>query len=248
MKDFSNDLIEKLKTANSVTVLTGAGVSAESGIPTFRDKDGLWNKFSPQDLANMDAFLSNTELVWEWYKWRQDLISSVEPNQGHYALANMEEYYSGLNKKFTLITQNVDGLHKKAGSKNILEVHGNIMRSKCIKCNYHTEEHFEKSSGIPTCIQCGNYLRPDVVWFGEHLPENVLDSAFEAAENCDVFFSIGTSALVYPAAMLPIHARDEDAYTVEINPERSALAYLFDEEINKKSGEVLPLIVEALRG
>lgn len=245
MSIFSDNLIKNLKTADSVTVLTGAGVSAESGVPTFRDKDGLWNKFSPQDLANMDSFMSNTELVWEWYKWRQNLINNVKPNPGHYALAKMEEYYTNKNKKFTLITQNVDGLHQKAGSKNILELHGNIMRSRCIKCSYITNEQFE-SSGIPTCIQCGNYMRPDVVWFGEQLPEETLDSAFEASEKSDVFFSIGTSALVYPAAMLPVHARDENAYTVEINPERSALAYLFDEEINVNSGVILPLIVEKL--
>ncbi|MFN8576723.1 MAG: NAD-dependent deacylase [Candidatus Sericytochromatia bacterium] len=246
MENFSTNLINKLKNANSVTVLTGAGVSAESGVPTFRDKDGLWNKFSPQDLANMNSFLKNTELVWEWYKWRKNLISNVSPNAGHYALSEMEEYYTNKGKKFTLITQNVDDLHKKSGSKNILELHGNIMRSRCIKCNYSTE-NMDNEKTIPTCIQCGNYLRPDVVWFGESLSEEILDKAFEEAENCDVFFSIGTSSLVYPAAMLPVHARDEDAYIVEINPERSALAYLFDEEINKKSGEILPEIMQELK-
>lgn len=152
MKNFSDVLIDKLKNSNSVTVLTGAGVSAESGIPTFREKDGLWNKFSPQDLANMDSFLKNTELVWEWYKWRQNLINNVEPNAGHYALSEMEKYYTNIGKKFTLITQNVDGLHKKSGSKNILELHGNIMRSKCLKCNYSTE-NIEESKNIPTCPQ-----------------------------------------------------------------------------------------------
>lgn len=246
MNKFSNNLIEKLKDAKSVVVLTGAGVSAESGVPTFRDKDGLWNKFSPQELATMEAFMHNTELVWQWYKWRQDLINHVNPNAGHYALAEMEKFYTEQGKEFYIITQNVDGLHKRAGSKNILEVHGNIMRARCMKCGYQTED-INQNENIPTCIQCGNKLRPDVVWFGEQLPEDILDKSFEVAEQSDVFFSIGTSSLVYPSAMLPVHARDEDAYIIEINPERSALAYLFDEEIAQKSGEVLPQIMNELR-
>lgn len=240
-----SELINKLKEAKSIVVLTGSGVSAESGIPTFRDGDGLWNKFKPEELASMDAFLKNPELVWEWYKWRQNLIENVKPNAGHYALAQMEEYFSKNNQEFAIITQNVDGLHKLSGSKNIYELHGNIMRAKCTKCNYKTE-NIEKSEKLPTCLQCGNNLRPDIVWFGEQLPEEEIDKAFELSENSDVFLSIGTSALVYPAAMLPVHAIDEGSYSVEINPEKGPISYLFNQNIREKSGEILPEIYKAL--
>jgi NAD-dependent deacetylase len=248
-KIYSEKLIEKLKNANKVTVLTGAGVSAESGVPTFRDKDGLWDKFNPQELANMNAFMKNPELVWEWYKWRQDLISRIKPNAGHYALAELEKIMTDSGRQFTLVTQNVDGLHKKAGSKNIFELHGNIMRIKCLKCNYFTSE-IDAFSGqkIPRCPTCGQMLRPDVVWFGEMLPEYEISKSFEASENCDVFFSVGTSAVVYPAAMLPVHAKNDFAFVVEINPEKSAIAHNLDEVILGKSGEVLPLIVKEVMG
>ena len=245
MKIFSDLLIEKLKSANSIVVLTGAGVSAESGVPTFRDNDGLWNNFEPEELASMEGFMKNPEMVWQWYKWRQKIIEKVEPNSGHYALAKMEKYFTGIGKIFSLITQNVDGLHKKAGSKNIYELHGNIMNSKCTNCNYTTDQ-IDYSDHLPTCIQCGHKLRPDIVWFGEQLPEEQLDKAFYLSENSDVFLSIGTSSLVYPAAMLPVYAIDEGSYTVEINPEKSPISYLFNEEIREKSGIVLPQIVEKL--
>lgn len=240
-----SELINKLKEAKSIVVLTGSGVSAESGVPTFRDGDGLWNKFKPEELASMDAFLKNPELVWEWYKWRQNLIENVKPNSGHYALAQMEEYFNNNNQAFAIITQNVDGLHKLAGSKNIYELHGNIMRAKCTRCNYKTDS-IEKSEKLPICLRCGNNLRPDVVWFGEQLPEEEIDKAFELSENSDVFLSIGTSALVYPAAMLPVHAIDEGSYSVEINPEKGPISYLFNQNIREKSGEILPEIYKEL--
>lgn len=240
-----SELINKLKEAKSIVVLTGSGVSVESGVPTFRDGDGLWNKFKPEELASMDSFLKNPQLVWEWYKWRQNLIENVKPNSGHYALAQMEEYFNNNNQAFAIITQNVDGLHKLAGSKNIYELHGNIMRAKCTRCNYKTDS-IEKSEKLPTCLQCGNNLRPDVVWFGEQLPEEEIDKAFELSEKSDVFLSIGTSSLVYPAAMLPVHAIDEGSYSVEINPEKGPISYLFNQNIKEKSGEALPKIYKSL--
>jgi NAD-dependent deacetylase len=246
-KIFSDLLIKRLQEADKVAVLTGAGVSAESGVPTFRDKDGLWDKFNPQELANMSAFMNNPELVWEWYQWRKDLISRIEPNPGHYALAELEKKYSGPGKQFHLITQNVDGLHRKAGSEKVYELHGNIMRDKCLRCNYITGEiNSFKEKKLPRCPKCNSLLRPDVVWFGEMLPQYEINKAFEAAGNCDVFLTVGTSAVVYPAAMLPVHARQEHAYVAEINPEKSAIAGELDEVILGKSGEVLPLIVAAL--
>ncbi len=240
---FSAKLIEKLKQAQKVAVLTGAGISAESGVPTFRGEDGLWNKFPPEELANFDAFQKNPQLVWEWYNYRRKLIQEVKPNPGHYALAEMEQMFP----IFTLITQNVDNLHRVAGSEIILELHGNIMRNRCVDCNkiYH-EISIEFESRLPVC-RCGGMLRPDVVWFGEMLPQDALLCAFQAAQECNVFFSIGTSAVVQPAASLPIEAHERGAYLVEINPEPTGLSRYVDESIIGKSGEVLPLIVKKVR-
>jgi NAD-dependent deacetylase len=226
-----------------VAVLTGAGISAESGVPTFRGEDGLWKKFKPEELANVDAFLRNPDLVWGWYQHRREIISDVEPNPGHHALAQMEKRISD----FTLVTQNIDGLHRRSGSENILELHGNIQRNKCIKCNRMYEElPDETSDKVPEC-DCGGMIRPDVVWFGEMLPEQVIRDAFKAAERSTVFFSVGTSAVVQPAASLPVAAKASGAYLVEVNMERTVLTHLADESFLGKSGEVLPLIVEECR-
>ena len=223
-----------------IAVLTGAGISAESGVPTFRGEDGLWQKFKPEELANVDAFLSNPDLVWGWYQHRREIINDVEPNPGHYALAQMEKKIPD----FTLITQNVDGLHRRAGSKNILELHGNIQRNKCIKCGRMFEElPNEELEQVPEC-ECGGMIRPDVVWFGEMLPQDVLHNAFRAAEQASIFFSIGTSAVVQPAASLPLTAKQNGAYLVEINVEPTILTHYADEFFQGKSGEVLPRIIE----
>ena len=181
-------------------VLTGAGISAESGVPTFRGKEGLWGKFRPEQLASMDAFMASPKIVWEWYNWRRQLIGEVSPNPGHHALVDLERLFND----FALITQNVDNLHRLAGSGNILELHGNIYRNKCVKCQRIVEGDLEiDPDAIPACQSCGGKIRPDVVWFGEMLPGAVIDEAFRAAENCEIFFSVGTSALVHPAATLP---------------------------------------------
>jgi NAD-dependent deacetylase len=204
---------QRLRDAERVAVLTGAGVSAESGVATFRDPDGLWARFSPQELASMDGFLANPERVREWYEYRLQVIDSVQPNVGHYALAKLEEQVP----HFTLITQNVDRLHQRAGSKNVLEVHGNLVENRCNTCWWIDDAH----NHTLTCAQCGGMMRPNVVWFGENLPADVFKAAEDAARNCDVFLTIGTSAEVYPAAGLPYEARNFGAFVVEINPNRT---------------------------
>ena len=237
---FSNDFIEKIKSAQKIVVLTGAGISAESGVPTFRGEDGLWKKFRPEELASFDAFVQNPELVWEWYAYRRKLISEVRPNPGHFALARIEKRVPS----FWLITQNVDGLHHQAGSQHVLELHGNIMRSRCVACGKKSElvELHEKGE-LPHCL-CGGIIRPDVVWFGEMLPADVLNRAFQVAEECDLFLSIGTSALVHPAASLPITAMNQRAFVAEINTEPTAISGSINESILGKSGEVLPQLLK----
>lgn len=240
---FSNKLISKLTSAKSVAVLTGAGISAESGVPTFRGENGLWKKYRPEELANFNAFIKNPELVWEWYRYRKNIIHNVEPNAGHFALATLEENYTD----FFLITQNVDNLHRRAGSKNIYELHGNITRNRCVDCNrYFTDDElkFEEVT-VPRC-PCGGLVRPDVVWFGEMLPERQLQQAFEASRRCDVFLTVGTSALVHPAASLPVEALQVGAFVIEINFEPTVISDYVNESIIGKSGEILPQLLEKL--
>lgn len=228
-----------------MAVLTGAGVSKESGVPTFRDADGLWQKFKPEELANMNAFLANPELVWQWYEHRRQVVRDVKPNAGHEALAKLEGFFNS----FVLITQNVDGLHRRAGSKSILEVHGNIERSFCIKCkNFATSEHLEKLSAQTkaVCERCDGLLRPDVVWFGEMLPPEIWLQAEEATRECELFFSIGTSGAVYPAAGLPLLAKQHGAYVVEINPTDSEISRYMDEVLRGPSAQILPQIAELI--
>jgi NAD-dependent deacetylase len=241
---FSEQLISRLKSAQSVVVLTGAGISAESGVPTFRGENGIWKKFKPEELANFDAFIRNPELVWEWYNHRKKIIHGVQPNPGHYALAAMESIF----KDFAVITQNVDNLHRKAGSKRVYELHGNIERSYCLECRRsYSDVTVDETSKIPRCEKCNGIIRPDVVWFGEMLPEEEVNGAVAAAEGADVFFSVGTSAVVYPAASLPLVAKRNGAYTTEINAEMTEISDLIDETILGKSGEILPKLVEILR-
>lgn len=232
------------KNCRKIVVLTGAGISAESGVPTFRGKEGLWGKFKAEELATMDAFMANPAIVWEWYNWRRDLMGKVEPNPGHYALAEMEN----LKDDFTLVTQNVDGLHKIAGSQNILELHGNIYRNKCVKCNrLHNESLDIDPNDIPTCESCGGKLRPDVVWFGEMLDRVVIETAFRVSEQSELFFSVGTSAIIHPAASLPMTAKQMGATLVEVNPEETPLSYMADYSIRAKSGEYMPELIEKIK-
>ena len=243
---FTQHLIDRLATAERVAVLTGAGISAESGIPTFRDPGGLWQRFKPEELANVRAFLRNPQLVQGWYAHRRQIAEQTTPNAGHQALADLE----ALVPAFTLITQNVDGLHQRAGSRNVVELHGNITRSYCIDCRKAAQDADLKPRAegeALRCRTCGGYLRPDVVWFGEMLPDDAVAQAQSATEQADIFLSIGTSAVVYPAAGLPLRAQDCGAYVAEINIAPSAIADTLDEVVLGRAGEVLPRLLEAVR-
>jgi NAD-dependent deacetylase len=224
-------------------VLTGAGISAESGVPTFRGDNGLWKKFRPEELANFEAFIRNPELVWEWYNYRRQLIENVIPNPGHVALAQIEQ----MVQEFTLVTQNVDDLHRRAGSKRVLELHGNIQRSYCVDCGARDDRpDFTEERKIPRCRTCGGLIRPDVVWFGEMLPQEVFEEADAAARRCDLFLSVGTSSIVYPAASLPMVAKQSGAYVIEVNVERTDLSGRMDQTLIGKAGEILPLLAESM--
>ena len=234
-------LIELLRANVRTVALTGAGVSAESGVPTFRGNDGLWSKFDPTELASMNAFMRNPKLVWRnGYLYRRDVIGKAEPNMGHETLAKMEQHLGA----FALVTQNVDNLHRGAGSQNVIELHGNIQRNKCRQCGSPMDQVEIDPDNIPRC-SCGGQIRPDVVWLGELLPEEDLITATKMAEQSALFLSIGTSALVYPAADLPLIAKNNGAYLVEINPEPTALTPYADEVFRGKSGEILPIIWQA---
>ncbi len=224
-------------------MLTGAGVSAESGIPTFREaQTGLWENYDPMDLATPEAFLRDPELVWRWYRWRRDLVAEAEPNPGHHALAELE----GLVPELTLVTQNVDGLHARAGSSDVIEFHGNLFATRCFVEGCIVE--VADDDGVPTCPGCGSPVRPGVVWFGEAIPASALDQSFAAAKDCDLFLSVGTSSLVYPAAGLAELAKRHGAVVAEINPNPTGLAANFDHAIAGKAGEVLPDLVAGLGG
>jgi NAD-dependent deacetylase len=231
-----------IASARSVAVLTGAGVSAESGVPTFRDaQTGLWAQFDPQKLATPDAFRRNPKLVWDWYAWRRKLVAKAEPNAGHRALAVLE----GRVSDFVLITQNVDGLHRRAGSRNVVELHGNIGRVKCSLENTIVEHWTEVGDEVPRCAGCGALLRPDVVWFEETLPPDALQAAEDAARRCQILLVVGTSAEVYPAAALPDYAKSAGATIVEINPNPTPLSAVADYVLRAPAGAVLPALIAA---
>jgi len=239
------DLVDLLRKTKRVAVLTGAGVSAESGVPTFRDAlTGLWSQYRPEDLATPQAFLKNPRKVWEWYISRRDRLSLAQPNPGHLALAEME----GHIPEFTLITQNVDGLHRRAGSRNVIELHGNLGRVKCFDEGIVVEHWRDDGTVPPRCPFCGGMLRPDVVWFGELLPQEALQSAIQASQKCQVFFSIGTSGVVEPAASLPYRASERGAVVVEVNPEHTPLTPHANFALHGPSGEVLPELIKRTWG
>jgi len=240
---FSHELIKRLQKAKHVTALSGAGVSAESGVPTFRDPGGIWEKFRPEQLANFEAFMSDPDFVWSWYQHRREIMREVKPNAGHYALAEMENIF----EEFNLITQNIDNLHHRAGSKRVTELHGNIERNYCLKCRTFYNEVDVREKSVLKCEKCGGLIRPDVVWFGEMLPIDALQYAERCASESEVFFSIGTSAEVYPAAMMPMIAKQSGAYVVEINIKPTALTHDIDEMIQGKSGEILDKLVKLLK-
>jgi NAD-dependent protein deacetylase/lipoamidase len=248
--EFPSELISLLRgtlrgDSLKLVALTGAGVSQESGLRTFRDaQTGLWAQYKPTELASPEAFRRDPKLIWDWYAWRREAVKGVRPNPGHYALVEIERRIP----QFTLITQNVDNLHRYAGSQNVLELHGNIQRVRCADCYTFTETWDDDTESVPRCQKCGGLLRPDVVWFGETLPRDQLEAAVNAARSCNVFFSIGTSGVVQPAASLAFAARNRGAVVVEINAEPTPLTPKVDYVLQGKSGEILPQLVEAVWG
>lgn len=240
--NFSNEFIEKLSVSKRLVFFTGAGISAESGIPTFRGKDGIWNKLKPEELANFNAFLRNPEMVWEWYNHRKKIIHESKPNAGHIAIAEFEKYFDDV----TVVTQNIDNLHRRAGSTKIYELHGNIERNYCIKCHTYYNEELDFSEGVPKC-KCGALIRPDVVWFGEFLPADQLEESEKATIRSDMFFVVGTSAVVYPAAGLVYTAKRAGSFIVEVNIEETEVSSITDISFFGESGKVLPAILEKVK-
>ena len=236
-------LAKRISSNSYIVFFTGAGVSAESGVPTFRSVDGLWEKFKPEELANFDSFMKNPALVQSWYRHRAEIVNSVKPNRGHMAMADMESKVATC----AVITQNVDNLHQRAGSKEVIELHGNILRNYCIDCEVQFDGQFLIENGESTLCTCGGLVRPDVVWFGEMLPANSFQIAEKHARKCDLFISVGTSGIVYPAAGLPGLAKSSGAFLVEINTEVTDLSFLMDVTFQGKSGEILPKLMPLLK-
>jgi len=237
-------LIDILLDAKNITVMTGAGISAESGVPTFRGKEGLWKQYRAEELATPGAFAKDPKLVWEWYDWRRGIIGDREPNPGHITLASWEKLFPS----FHIITQNIDGLHRKAGSKNVLELHGNIWKLRCTEEGTLFDNLDLPLKEIPpTCPDCGALLRPHVVWFGESLDMGILNEAFRLSGESDVMFVVGTSAVVQPAASLPLTAREAGAAIVEINPDTTPLTEYADFSFRGGSGKILPQIDRELK-
>jgi NAD-dependent deacetylase len=243
--NFPDDLIGFLRKAERAAALTGAGVSQESGLRTFRDaQTGLWSEYKPTELASPEAYERDPKLVWDWYAMRREKVREVEPNPGHFALVDMARHIPDFN----LITQNVDNLHRKAGSADVIELHGNLQCVKCSVCGQQAEGWDDAAGKVPRCRTCDGLLRPDVVWFGEALPRAELEAAVEAARACQVFFSIGTSGLVQPAASLAYAARNRGAVVVEVNAEPTPLTAKVDFALHGNSGEILPSLVKAVWG
>jgi NAD-dependent deacetylase len=227
-----------LHEVRSVAVLTGAGISAESGVPTFRGEGGLWRTHRAEDLATPRAFRRDPNLVWEWYNWRRELIGGCEPNAAHYTLVEMETHFD----KFVIITQNVDGLHRLAGSRSVVELHGNIWGLRCTKgCRPNWEDRSVPLVQLPPrCPDCGALARPDVVWFGESLSQAALKAARTASEHCQLMLVVGTSALVQPSASLPLLALRHGAHVIEVNPQDTPLSNAADRTIRAPAAVALP--------
>ena len=226
----------RLATARAVTVLTGAGISADSGVPTFRGADGLWRNFRAEDLATPEAFARDPRLVWEWYNWRRELIATKSPNPAHYALVDLEKRF----ERFWLITQNVDGLHGAAGSQKLSEIHGNIWKVRCTRCG-RVDENRELPIAIPpSCAACGGLLRPHIVWFGEALATEDLNRSYEALGRCEVLLIIGTSGIVYPAASFAPVAKAAGAFVVEINLDATPNTQVVDVSLQGRTKDVVP--------
>ena len=234
-----------LSAASAVVCLTGAGVSAESGVPTFRDaQTGLWSRFDAEELASPQSFEQDPGLVWRWYMWRLDLLEAASPNAGHTALAQL----AGLCERFLLVTQNVDDLHEQAGSTDVIHLHGSLLRFRCRGCAqpHHLTEEQRRADSPPVCAACGELVRPDVIWFGEGLPWQAVEAAAEAAHSCELMLVVGTSGLVYPAAQLPFIAKRAGATVIDVNPEPGPISSIADLFMQGKSGEILPALARAV--
>ena len=240
MKMFDN-VSQNLINSQKIVFVTGAGISQESGIPTFRGKDGYWRKHDPMKLASIDAFFDDPHLVWEWYEDRRKNILMAKPNEGHFAIANMEKF-----RDVTVLTQNIDGLHQRSGSTNVLELHGSIIRIKCTVCDF-SGDIIEDFESLPPKCECGNILRPDVVWFGEALSEEVWKNAIKEASACDVMIIAGTSLAVSPANTLPIYAKQNGATLIEVNPEKTVMSNDMDLSMQTTSTNALPKMLSVLK-
>ncbi len=230
---------DRLNRARSVTVLTGAGISADSGVPTFRGVDGLWRNFRAEDLATPEAFARDPRLVWEWYNWRRELIANKSPNPAHLALVELEQRID----RFWLITQNVDGLHPLAGSRRLSEIHGNIWKVRCTGCGLVEGNRDVPIAMLPSCRTCQALLRPHIVWFGESLAEEDLLRSYAALELCDVLLIVGTSGMVYPAASFASVAKSAGAYVVELNLDPTPQSDMVDISINGRAKDLVPQLV-----
>lgn len=246
MSPITSDILRAVQNSRHLVIFTGAGVSAESGVHTFRDAlTGLWAKFDPMQLATPEAFLRDPALVWGWYEWRRQLLLGVQPNPAHLAIAELEQRLP----KVTVITQNVDDLHERAGSRSVLHLHGSIFVPRCFSCGLpHRLDaaptmSSEQALEPPVCTACGDNVRPGVVWFGETLPEVELAAAFAAAENCDCLLSVGTSGVVQPAALIPATASRAGATVIHINPEAIPVRHANEHSLQGSAGQVLPLLL-----
>jgi len=241
--ELSPELLQRIREAERVVVFTGAGVSKESGLSTFRDEDGLWARFRPEEIATPEAFARRPAHVWRWYGERWLQMARAQPNPGHYAIARMDRLFPSV----VVVTQNVDGLHARAGSGDILELHGTLTAARCHRCHrrMEMERAWEEHSESPPECECGGLYRPAVVWFGEMLPQEALGRAFREAEECELFLSVGTAAEVFPAAGLIDVAYRAGAPVIEVNPEATAFSQLASLTLRQPAGAVLPALVEA---
>jgi NAD-dependent deacetylase len=242
--EFSADVIAAFDPTKKIVVLTGAGISAESGVPTFRGEDGLWRRYRAEELATPEAFAANPQLVWEWYDWRRGIVGKAEPNPGHLAIAEVERIFP----RFSLITQNVDGLHRRAGNKKIIEIHGNLWQLRCTRDSRVLEDFRFPLPIIPPICECGALLRPHVVWFGEPLDQEDLARAYGIIKECDLLLVVGASAVVQPVASFPLIAKQAGATVVEVNSDPTPLSALADAVCRGKAGEVLPALLKRVQG
>ncbi len=237
-----SEVTARLAAAHSVAVLTGAGISADSGVPTFRGADGLWRNFRAEDLATPEAFERDPRLVWEWYNWRRELIATKKPNPAHDTVAAMERRFS----RFWLITQNVDGLHRDAGSTKLSEIHGNIWKVRCTACGLVEDNRQVPIPLLPACAACGKLVRPHIVWFGESLAQEDIARSYEALESCDVLLIIGTSGIVYPAASFAPVAKSVGAFVVEVNPDTTPNSGVVDVALQGRAKDIIPRLLSRL--